>query len=266
MLHYRDRHDKVHILTMDPVLLEDIRERLEGYPGMGSVELVTPGTDRSVITSQDVLRLARDTTTSKVVILDVRTQTRAQLQRAYSDIARFNRPDFNHYCYSVLVGDGPVNFFRSGGGLKMFASYLADLRIDFGAGAFFGDPFLYYTMEEMQQMAIYAHNALPERVSRHLERYFGGDRPSVAHVRRYFRAADKNNGEKLREKEERQEVLRHLCIKMVVDEFPDDREQVLKALSKEGLAFAGERLRCNVYPFHFEELVFHFVRKAQTAI
>ena len=266
MLHYQNRLDKIYLLSLDPVLLEDIEERLGDTPGLKSIELVKPGNGRSVITADDILHLARETLTARILIVDVRSQTRAQLQRAYSDITRFNRPDFNHYCYCILVGDGPNNYFRSDRGLKTFPSYLANLRIDFSAAAFFGDPFLYYSMEEIQERAIYEQNALPEQISHHFDKYFQGGRMSVEQVRRYFRAADKEGEEKIRKRKVRQAVLRQLCIKMILDEFPDDEAKVLQALSKEGLDFPGEILRSHVYPFYFEEWVLECFKKAQAAI
>ena len=111
MLHYTNRQSRIHILSLDPVLATEVYERLHNYPGMESVELIRPGNGMSAIKVQDIKQLARETTTSKVLIFDVRRQTKARLQRPYSDIVRFNRPDFNRYCYSVLLGDGPVSLF-----------------------------------------------------------------------------------------------------------------------------------------------------------
>jgi hypothetical protein len=79
MLHYKNRNDKIHILTMDHLLLEDIYERLHEYPGMESIELVKLGNERSVIEAEDILKSARDTVTSRVLIIDIRSQTRPQL-------------------------------------------------------------------------------------------------------------------------------------------------------------------------------------------
>jgi len=62
--------------------------------------------------------------------------------------------------------------------MKTFPFYLANLRDDFSAAAFFADPFLYYSAEEMQETALYEDHALPERISHHFEKYFNGDKPS----------------------------------------------------------------------------------------
>jgi len=265
MLHHKNRSNQIHIITLDPLLLDDIYERLHEFPGLEAVELIKPGREGRTITADDILGLARDTLASRVLIIDIRSQTRVRLQRAYSDIARFNRGDLNIYCYIVLVGNGPVNFFHSDRGIKTFPAYLADLRNDFSPAVFFGDPFLYYSFEELQKMAVYEHSAFPENISQHFEKYFNGDRPSVRRIRRYFRAAGKQGDDKITAQKKRLKELKKLCLKMILDKFPVERGQMLKAFSYAGLAFPGEILRCNIYPFHFEEWVLDVFQKAQAA-
>jgi hypothetical protein len=36
MLHYKNRNNRIHILTLDRALAEDVYERLKDYPGMGN--------------------------------------------------------------------------------------------------------------------------------------------------------------------------------------------------------------------------------------
>jgi len=266
MLHHEDRASRIHIITMDQVLLEDIYERLRGHPGMESIELVKPRSHGLVIRPDDIREIARDTMTSRVLIIDVRTHTRPRLQPAHSEIVRFNRPDFDRYCYCVLVGDGPMNYFHSGKGLKAFPSYLAELRIDFSAAAFFGDPFLYYSMQEMKEMAMHDHSSLPERISKHFDKYFHGGAPAVSQVRIFFRAADALAEKRSSIRKEREQALKKLCVRMIVDVFPDQKEHILEAISREGLAVPGQALTCNVYPFYFEERVLELFKKAQAAI
>ena len=141
MLHYTDRQSRIHILTLDPVLATDVYERLHNYPGMESVELIRPGNGTSAITVQDIKQLARETTTSKVLIIDVRRQTKARLQGPYSEIVRFNRPDFNSYCYSVLLGDGPVSRFTPEKREEGIYAFLSDLRVDYSPAVLFMSPF-----------------------------------------------------------------------------------------------------------------------------
>jgi hypothetical protein len=265
MLHNSERKDRIHIISMDRLLVDDIHGRLADYPGMETIELVKPGGGRSRIEPNDVRAMGRDTMMSRVLIIDVRSHTRPRLQPAHSEIVRFNRPDFNRYCYTVLVGDGPLNYLQSDKGLKAFPPYFADLRIDFSAAAFFGDPFLYYSMDEMHEMAVQGQDALPVKISRHFEKYFKGDRPTVAQVRSFFGAADKGGQERVKKRKERLKVLEDLCVKVIMDGFPNGRERILAALSREGLAVPGEVLRCNVYPFFFEERVMEVLKKAQAA-
>ncbi len=252
-------------MSLDPVLLEDIMERLRGYPGLEHVDLVQPAAPGRPVEPQDILKIGHGTTDSRVIILDIRRNTRARLQRAYSDIIRFNRPDLNQYCYTVLVGDGPVNFLQPDRGIKTIPSFLAELRIDYSAAAFFGDPFLYYSLEEMQDMAIHHQGALPEKLSSHFTPYFRGDLPAVAQVRKYFRAAEKKEHELAKKKKERHALLKNLVTKIILDQFPNGSPNLQKALSKEGLDLPGETTRCYIYPFHFADKVLELLTKAQTA-
>lgn len=265
MLHYTNRRNKIHIMTLDPVLLEDILERLRDYPGMEHVDLVPPAAPGRPIEPQDILKIGHDTTASRIIILDIRRNTRAKLQRAYSDIVRFNRPDLNQYCHMVLVGDGPVNFLQPDRGIKTIPPFLAELRTDYSAAAFFGDPFLYYSLEEMQDMAIYHQGALPEKLSSHFTPYFKGDLPAVAQVRKYFRAADKQGHEQAKKKKERHALLKNLVTKIILDQFPNGGQNLQKALSREGLDLPGETTRCYIYPFHFADVVLELLTKAQAA-
>lgn len=263
MLHHKNRKNRIHILTMDPSLLADIDERLADFHGLHAVERVVPG-NGAAISPDDILKLARDTTASRVLIMDVRSQTLPQLQRAYSDIVRFNRPDFNRYCNTVLVGDGPRNFLHPAGGKKKLPAFLADLRIDYSPTAFFGDPFLYYTDDERQAMAL-ERNFLPQRISQRFDKYFKDDTPTVDQLRRYFRAANKDGDEKKEAEKHRRKVLKKLVAKIILDEFPEDAEPVRRALSKKGFAVPGEPLACNIYPFYFEQHVLEAFKKARAA-
>ena len=265
MLHYRDRSDKIYIVSLDRFLLEDIYERLHEYPGLETIELIRPGSNGSPIKPEEILQLSRDTLSARILIMDVRNQTLPLLQRSYSDIIRFNRPDLNNYCCTILVGDGPRNFLHPDRGVKTLPSFIADLRNNFSAAAFFGDPFLFYTAEEIQEMAAIDHNLLPEKISRRFYKYFDGGAPTIDYIRRYFRAADKQNGEKLSRRTKRQRSLKKLYLRMILDEFPNAEEQVRAAISKEGLEVPGETLRCNIYPFHFEECVRDTLQKTLTA-
>jgi len=185
MLHYRDRREKIHIITLDRVLATDVFERLHEYPQTQSVELVQPGRGESTITVEDIREMVLDTTTSRVLIIDVRRQTKPRLQQAYSDIVRFNRPDFHRYCHSVLIEDGPFNLFTPAKRMESLYRFLSDLRVDYSPAVFFGNPFLHYSHAEIQEMNLYNDNALPEKVSARLtgKMYRTGIRASNAEMK-----------------------------------------------------------------------------------
>jgi len=255
MLHYSDRGRKIHIITLDRVLATDVHERLSEFAERQSVEMVVPGEGKAGIVPADIEGLARDTTTSRILIMDVRMQTRARLQRAYSDIVRFNRPDFNLHCYSVLIGDGPTSLLDHGRGMEALHTFLTDLRVNFSPAVFFASPFLYYGFDEIQKAAIYGNNGFPKEIPQRLQKYFKDDKLTVERVCRYFRAADAQNGGRLENKIKRQKELKRLFVKILKDEFGNDKDQLIKALYKQGCALPGESLRLNIYPFFSEEWV-----------
>ena len=167
---------------MDRLLLEDVRDRIAEHSGTRSVQIVTPGSVRSAITAEDVMELARDSVTSRVLIMDVRRQTLTRLQQAFSSVVRFNRADLNRYCYAVLIGEGPVNLLKPGRGLRAFPTYLADLRNNFNAAVFFGDPFLTHTHEEIQEIGLRERGTLPDRLPRRFKKFFSDDQVLIGPV------------------------------------------------------------------------------------
>ncbi|MFA5292663.1 MAG: hypothetical protein WC496_06465 [Phycisphaerae bacterium] len=253
MLHYTERKNRIHIITLDIVLAGDIFERLSSCPDTDSAQLIMPGSDKN-ITPDDILKIARDTTDSKILIMDVRTHTKPRLQQAYSDIVRFNRPDLNNYCHTVLIGDGPSEFLLQKKGTNAFQNYLADLRIDYSPAVFFANPFLYYTQQEIQDMILNHGNVLPEKIPQRLEKYFKKDLP-IKTIYEYFSAADKHGGAKLRRRKKRLEKLKNIYTKLIAEDFPDDKDKLAAALTKQGCPFPGELLKLNTYPFHFEEWI-----------
>jgi len=266
MLHYKERHNRIHIITLDHVLAEDVFERLTEYPGMESIELIKPRKESLAVTAESILKSARDTLMSRVLIIDVRSQTKPMLQRAYSDIVRFNRPDFNHYCYSVLIGDGPVNLFERSKGINIFQNYLSDLRVEYSPALFFSSPFLHYSYEETQQLAIYRNNELPERIPARLQKYFKESNITVERLCKYFIAAEMPDSMRLRKRKKRLEKLKKLYAQILAKEFPEDKDHLAQALSKEGCALPGESLKLNVYPFFFEEWILDLIKKAESAL
>ncbi|MCE5341549.1 MAG: hypothetical protein LLF92_10575 [Planctomycetaceae bacterium] len=260
MLHYTERKNKIHIITLDSVLADDIYQRITEYSAIKNVELILPAGGKETITPTDILKSARDTTDSRLLIIDVRTQTKPKLQQAYSDIVRFNRPDLNNYCYTVLIGDGPASFLLESKGINAFQSYLADLRRDYSPAVFFGNPFLYYTHKELLDLAMYHDNALPDKIPQRLEKFFKPGIP-VKTVYEFFRAA----GETPEKKKKRLSKLKEIYLKIVTQDFPNDVGRLETALKKHGCDFPGETLKLNTYPFYFEQWIADLLLKAQAA-
>jgi len=264
MLHYTERKNRIRIITLDNVLAQDICERLVDYPGTNTAELILPAAGKEIITADEILKSAHDTTDSRILIMDVRSQTKPPLQRAHSDIVRFNRPDLNKYCFTVLIGDGPASFLLQSKGINAFQNYLGELRNDYNPAVFFGNPFIYYTHEELLELAMYHENALPEKVPQRLEKYFKTG-ISIKAVYEYFRATGDVGDEKFKKRKKRLKKLKDIYTKMIAEDFQNDIERIEKALSQQGCDFPGETLRLNTYPFHFEEWIADLLIKAQNA-
>lgn len=263
MIHYTDRKNRINIITLDTLLAEDIYERLSSYPGMESVNLVRPEVKRSIISPESIFHSIKESTTAKVLIIDVRGITIPKLQRAYSEIVRFNRPDFNHLCFSVLIGDGPVNVFQENKNLDTFQNYLADMRVDYSPALFFSSPFFLYGYEEAQQMNAYENDKMPEMIPVRLMKYFKDENVSIKSLYKYFRAAMVPEAERGEKKKKREEKLKRLIAKIFADEFPHDVQYLKNGFTKEGHKFQGEPLRLNAYPFYFEEWILELLNKAQ---
>jgi len=253
MLHYTERKNTIHIITLDRILAEDISQRLSDYPDTASVRLIMPGNGQT-ITPEDILKTAHNTTDSKILIMDVRSHTKPRLQQAYSDIARFNRPDANSFCHIVLIGDGPTGYLLHSKGISAFQDYLADLRIDYSPAVFFADPFLYYTQQETQELIFDHNNAMPEKIPHYLEKYFKKGIP-LKTIYEYFRATDKQDDTKVKRRRQRLELLKDIFLKLIAEGFPEHKDKIDQALDKQGCSFPGESLRLNVYPFFFEEWI-----------
>jgi hypothetical protein len=265
MLHYRDRSRRIFILTLDRILATDVYERLSSHSALATTELIRPVAGESEIAVEDVARLSRETTTARVLIIDVRRQTKPSLQRAYSDIVRFNRPDFNRYCFSVLIGDGPVGLLTPGRSEQALAVYLSDLRVDYSPAVFFSNPFLHYSYDETQHQAIFNHNAFPQQMPHRLEKYFKHPEVSVERMCRYWRAADVPETRRERTRQHRQKRFRKLCQRILRDEASENAGSVETALAEQGYALPGESLRINLYPFHFAQWVVALMRRAESA-
>ncbi len=269
MLNYRDRKNRIHIITLDNVLAADVYDRLKTSPHIPGIEFVLP-TDitKSQITVEDIDSIALDTMTSRLLIIDVRSHTLPRLQQAYNKIVGYNRADFNLYCYTVVIGDGPANLFEEGGDIDYFAPHLAKFRIDYSPAVFFYDPLLHYGHTEKLAMGIDRDNSIPVTIPRHLKKGFEsqGEHVTVEDVRKYFRA-DGAPDDKIRAKKKRRlKRLTKLYRKRFAKEFPGVADELVKCLEKDGYGFTGEALPLNTYPFYFEEWTAELLEKAKTAI
>ncbi len=253
MLHYQNRKEMIHVLSMDPVLATDIYERIHTYPGFESVEIMVPG-NKAAIAVDDIERLVPDTTKARVIIIDVRMETLARLRDVYNKVVRYNRADFNLFCNTVLIGHGPVGFLNGSRPLEGLQPYLVDLRNDYSPAVYFFDPFLHYTFDELGKIQ-YRNQLFPETIPSHLQDLFKESNPNVEQVRRYFRAADIPGDLREEKKKTRLRKLAKALTKKLEEEFPREKENLQKGLSKEGCALPGEALKLNIYPFFFEEWI-----------
>ena len=266
MLHYTDREDKVYIFTLDSVLELDIVERLSDELGFRAVEILTPGGGKENITVEDNDKLARDSLTGRLIIMDMRSQTQPTLQAVFNKVVCYNRADLNRYCYMILIGDGPVGFFRDQISLDTFAPHLAKMRIDCNAALYFYDPLLHYEYDEKRHLGIDRENQLLEVIPKRLEKAFEGEKTTVRDLRPYFRAAKAKGKKKAVKKEKRQRKLAKLFTKSTINGSRPEKEKFLKSLSRKGYEIKGESLRLNVYPFFFERWAKRLLKKARASV
>ncbi|MGA2915214.1 MAG: hypothetical protein ABSE89_04230 [Sedimentisphaerales bacterium] len=264
MLHYRTREKSIQILTINPVFASDVYDRLHSYPGLESVKLLFPGSSESGFKVEDIEKLAHDTTNSSILIFDVSSLSRTRLQQAFSDIIRFNRPDFNENCYSIVIGDLPTEYIKNRKLYNNIYSYLSDIRVDFSPAVFFITPLSLYSLQEKQSTMTNPDNPFPERIPARFGKYFKEEMPSVQRVSAFFRAAEVGDDKKLKVKGKRQAVLKTLYIRMTDEDFPSMKELFLKGLTKEGYSVPGESLKVHLYPFFFEEWVSDLMRKLES--
>ena len=265
MLHYTDRKDKVFILTLDDVLAQDVYERLANEKRMKGVELIVPGSGKGRIHVEDIDKLARETLTARLLIMDMRSQTQVSLQAAYNKVICYNRADLNQYCFTILIGDGPVRLFQNGCSPDVFGPLLARMRVDCNAALFFYDPLLHYEYDEKRQLGIGRENSILEMIPKRLEGGFTGDeKVTVRQIRPYFRAASAKGSKKQGKKNRRQKKLARLLAKKMIKHLGGNGFS--DCLTKEGYAIEGEALSLNVYPFAFEEWAGDLLARARASV
>lgn len=261
MLSHPHRKNHIHILTVDITLAADIYERIHHDPRMKHykvIRLVNAGIRENIL---EIDRIAKETVCSRLLIFDVRRSTLPKLQRAYNKIVGYNRRDFNKLCFTILVGDGPVNLFQAGKSLDIFVPHLSAHRIDYHPAVFFYDPFLHYEPGEIQPQLMHEEFEFPFKIPRRLVPYFRDDQDiKVEAIRRFFRAT----GKTAEIKKKRLKLLRDLYKKRIVEQFPHHKDRLKAWLSKDGIRLASESL--HLYPLFFEEWVYDLMQKAQKKV
>lgn len=270
MINYTNRSDAIYVLGLDDTLLADMADRLSLEPRLQNGPIVLPNQGRSGLKVEHVEELAQGTMAARIIIFDIRSQTLPLLRGVYNKIVGYNRADFNRYCYSVLVGDGPPKLFAPGTRFDAFASHLAKFRVDFHPGAFFYDPFLHYSYEERVRLGLLSHFAIPEAVPERLDVGFKEENLSVGQIRLYFRAAGASAGTRREKIARRQETLARLFLKRLQQAFPNGQGQssggsqdLADCLSEAGYRFGAEPLPLHIYPLYFEEWIGDLLIKAQ---
>jgi len=94
ILSHTKREDKIHILTLDDVLATDVYERIYYDSRMKHYQLVKPQKTNLKDIVAEIDGMARDTASSRLLIIDVRKDVLAMLQKAYNTIVGYNRKDF----------------------------------------------------------------------------------------------------------------------------------------------------------------------------
>ena len=131
VLSYQQREPRIHILTLDRVLGWDIYDRLHNDSKTRFYELVVPKQADWKHRLEEIEAIVDRTVYARMLIMDVRRATMPKIQQAYNKIAGYNRKDLNRFCFTVLIGDGPLNLFQPGKSPDVFVPYLARLRVDY---------------------------------------------------------------------------------------------------------------------------------------
>jgi hypothetical protein len=255
VLSYQQREPRIYILTLDRVLGWDIYDRLKNDSRTRFYELIVPKQAQWKPRIEEIESIVDKTVYARMLILDVRRATLHKIQQAYNKIIGYNRKDMNRYCFTVLIGDGPLNLFQAGKQPDVFVPYLANLRRDYNSAVFFFDPFIHYEPEEIES-SMDEGPFLPSKPPRRLAPYFPQAGVTVDSVRRFFRATEQSEAVK----KERLKTLAALYLKRIGGQFPEHKELLKGLLTKNGAHLGSEKL--NLYPVFFEEWVHELMQKA----
>ena len=256
ILSHPSRRNAIHILTLDSILANDVYERIHNDERMKYYQLIKPRETEIRQAVEEIDNMAKDTVFSRLLIIDVRRATLPKLQRAYNKVVGYNRRDLNKLCYTILIGDGPIDLFQDGKTMDVFVLHLATHRVDFHPALFFYDPFIHYEHGEIERAGVDEEFVLSDKIPKRLESFFKKDDMNIDKIRQYFRAIDKP--EEVRKK--RQRKLKRLYKKRIVKQFPDDKEQLKDLFSRRGIRLASEKM--NLYPLYFEDWVYKLAKRA----
>jgi hypothetical protein len=255
ILSYQRRKPRIHILTLDRVLSDDIYERLKDNKKTRFYEAVVAKQVQCRQRLDEIESIVEQTTSSRLLIMDVRKLTLPYLQSAYNKIIGYNRRDLNKLLFTILIGDGPVTLFLEGKSPDAFVPHLARHRVDYNPAVFFFDPFMHYQPDETEA-SMDEFLELPTQLPRRFTHFFPEPGVTVEYVRRFFRAYEQP--EKV--KGERLKVLAALYMKRIGEQFPEHKTRLKELLTKIGLQIASEKL--NLYPIYFEQWVDDLMQKA----
>ena len=256
ILSHPSRQNIIHILSLDSILANDVYERIHNDKRMKFYQLIKPHQTNIRDAIIEIENMAQDTVLSRLIIVDVRRATLPKLQRAYNKVVGYNRRDLNKICYTILIGDGPIDLFQNGKTLDVFIPHLATHRVDFHPALFFYDPFIHYEHGEIELAGVDDEFVLSDKIPRRLESFFKKDDMNVDKVRHYFRAIDKPEEVFKR----RRRKLKNLYKKRITKQFPGHEEQLKALFSRRGIRLASEKM--NLYPLYFEDWVYKLMQKA----
>jgi len=257
ILSHPRRRNQIHVLTIDPILARDVCERMGADKRLKRIVRICPQAGGVREAVEEIEQMAQGTVSSRLLIFDVRRVTLPKVRRAFNAIVGYNRRDFNKLCFTICIGDGPVNLFQNGRAVDLFIPYLAAHRVDFHPAVFFYDPFLHYEPNEMLPQGIDDEFVIPKAIPRRLAPFFKSDKMTMAALRPFFRAVYKD--EEIRKK--RRRMLRHVYKRRLAELFPGQQDQYKALFSRRGVQLATEKL--NLYPFHFEDWVYELMHTAR---
>jgi hypothetical protein len=256
ILSHPTRGNIIHILTLDSILANDVYERIHNDKRMKYYQLIKPRKTKIRETVTEIDNMAQETVLSRLLIIDVRRATLPKLQRAYNKVVGYNRRDLNKLCYTILIGDGPIDLFQDGKTLDIFVPHLATHRVDYHPALFFYDPFIHYEHGEIERAGVDDEFELSDKIPRRLESFFKKEDMNVDKVRYYFRAIDKPD----EVSKKRRRKLRNLYKKRITKQFPGQEDQLKALFSRRGIRLASEKM--NLYPLYFEDWVYKLLKRA----